>query len=388
LLVAVVACAFATDVDDPDALLDRYRGPNGWSDALAEAGATVAVVQRFRRSLVRRRGQVDFHFVADGAPPSPPAHFWGAEVARAVRALGPDVVHVDGLVFPAVVRNLRMALPRCTAILVQDHGGLPDPRALFRSLPRRLLFAAGLRAADGFLFTSREQAAPWRRAGVLGASQAIYELPEGSADRADLVGAPGLDGAERALPGRPALLWVGRLDANKDPLTVLRGFERAAPSMPESALTLVFGDDALLPEVRAAIAGSEVLRGRVHLRGRVPREALGALYAAADLFVLGSHHEGSGYALIEALSFGVTPVVADIAPFRRLTGDGRLGALFAPGDAAGLARALVGLAGVDLGARRPAVRAHFERELSWPVIGRKALEVYRAASRARATRGP
>ena len=28
--------------------------------------------------------------------------------------------------------------------------------------------------------------------------------------------------------GDPALLWVGHLDANKDPLTVLEGFEQVA----------------------------------------------------------------------------------------------------------------------------------------------------------------
>jgi glycosyltransferase involved in cell wall biosynthesis len=379
-VVAVVACAYAPEVDDPEALLDRYATLNGWSDALAAAGATVRVVQRFRRAAVLRRGGIDFHFVADGASPSPTARFWGTGVVRAVRALEPAAVHVDGLVFPALVGHLRLALPRRTPILVQDHGGLADSSGMLRTWPRRVLYAAGLRAADGFFFTSRQQAAPWRRMGVLARSQPVHEVPEASTD---LGPSEALAQVERALPGHPALLWVGRLNANKDPLTVLRGFARAAPNLPGSALTLVYDDDALLPDVRSAIDGSDVLRGRVHLRGRVPREALASLYASADVFVLGSHHEGSGYALIEALSFGVTPVVTDIPSFRTLTDAGRLGALFAPGDAAGLARALEGVGRVDLRARRAEVRAHFERELSWAVIGRKALEVYRRAAAAR-----
>ena len=32
--------------------------------------------------------------------------------------------------------------------------------------------------------------------------------------------------------GDPALLWVGNLDANKDPLTVLRGVSMAARELP------------------------------------------------------------------------------------------------------------------------------------------------------------
>ena len=43
------------------------------------------------------------------------------------------------------------------------------------------------------------------------------------------------------------------------------------------------------------------------------------MYAAADVFVLGSRHEAASFALIEALAFGVTPVVSDIPAFRALT---------------------------------------------------------------------
>jgi glycosyltransferase involved in cell wall biosynthesis len=121
----------------------------------------------------------------------------------------------------------------------------------------------------------------------------------------------------------------------------------------------------------------------VHLRGRVERNALPRLYATADVFVLGSHHEVACFSLIEALSFGVVPVVTDIPPFRRLTGEGRLGALFPPGNAAQLARALERFAGADFASQHHAVRTHFERELSWSAIGPRALEVYRIAAERR-----
>jgi glycosyltransferase involved in cell wall biosynthesis len=374
LRIVLADCGFEPRTSDADAF---FAASNGWAHALVEAGSgSVAFVQRYQRDITVRRDTVDYHFVSDDAPPRRPPWLLARRVVQTIRALRATVVHVDGLVFPVFVRHLRMALPRRTVILVQDHGGTDPHSRLFRSWRRRALYYLGLRAADGFLFTAREQALPWQRAGIIGPSQVIYEVPESSTDLGSWPIATG--GAP--LPGRPAMLWVGRLDPNKDPLTVLRAFEQAVKALPNAALTLVFGNDGLLTEVRKRVADSTLLRERVHLRGHVDRKELPALYAGAHLFVLGSHHEGSGYALIEALSFGVTPVVTDIPSFRALTQGGQMGALFPPGDADELARALVRLGGVDFGARREAIRAQFERELSWAAVGRKALRIYRLAA--------
>jgi glycosyltransferase involved in cell wall biosynthesis len=381
LTVSIVSCSFDPADRDADALLDRYPLLTGWADAIAGAGAdAVAVVQRFRRdALVRRRG-VEYHFVADGAAPSPPSWFGGARMADVVRRLRPAVVHVDGLVFPMVVRCLRRKLPRQTAIVVQDHGGIHAQSASLRSWRWRALHRLGLSGADGFLFTARDQAIPWQRAGIIRSTQTLYEVLEGSADLASWPRSPA---ADPGLPGRPALLWVGRLDPNKDPLTVLDGFELAIAEVPDAALTLVYPEDRLLAEVKARIARSPALRSRVHLLGRLDRSELPLLYAAADLFVLASHHEGSSFSLIEALSLGATPIVTDIPSFRAITDGGRLGALFAPGDARALAAAIGRLGRSELVGRRRSVRAHFERDLTWSAVSRRAMASYRDASTTR-----
>ena len=98
-------------------------------------------------------------------------------------------------------------------------------------------------------------------------------------------------------------------------------------------------------------------------------------YAAADVFVSGSHSEGSGYALIEAMSAGVVPVVTDIPSFRAIAGDGER---WAPGDAADFARALFKTCSSDLEARSVAVKSRFERLLSWDAIGAATVREYRA----------
>ena len=371
---------------EPEALLARYQTLDGWARAVAAASEQpVAVVQRFGRDATLRRGAVEHHFVADAPVPRPPPWWWSLRVIDAVAALDPAVVHLHGLVYPAQARLLRARLPAGTPLLVQDHGGIHAGSAGFGRRAWRALHRFGLAAADGFLFSVRELALPWQRAGIIGPTQTIHEVAESSTELAARAPRAG----DARATGDPALLWVGRLDDNKDPLTVLAAFERALGQLPEAALTMVFGAGTLLPQVRARIAAVPALSGKVQLAGPLPQEALPALYASADLFVLGSHHEGSGYALIEALAFGVTPVVTDIPSFRALTDGGRLGALFPPGDAGACARAIVRLAGggpAQKQARRQEIAAHFARVLGWPALGARAYGIYREAAEERVRR--
>jgi glycosyltransferase involved in cell wall biosynthesis len=184
--------------------------------------------------------------------------------------------------------------------------------------------------------------------------------------------------------GSPAVLWVGRLNANKDPLTVLDGFERSLARLPDAALTMIFSTDDLLGAVRLRVAGAPALRARVHLVGAVPRERIPLYFSAADLFVVGSHREGSGYALMEASACGAVPVVTDIPTFRLLTG-GAAGALWPPGNAAAFAAALSAVAARDLKIERARLADHFARALRWDAVGRRALEIYREVLNTRST---
>ena len=139
---------------------------------------------------------------------------------------------------------------------------------------------------------------------------------------------------------------------------------------------MIYGADDLLGAVRERIERSALLRSRVRLVGAAAHADLAAFYSAADLFVLGSHHEGSGYAMIEAMACGAVPVVTDIPTFRLLTGGASVGGLWTPGDATRLAHALGDVARRDLAAERGGVLDHFARHFSWPAIGRRALEIY------------
>jgi glycosyltransferase involved in cell wall biosynthesis len=358
----------------PEALVERYETLSGWSEALAGAGAEAIVAQRYWRDATLERNGVRYLFRADGSEPAPRPWTWPRRLHRSVAGLGADLVHANGLGFATQVALLGRTLPRRTALVVQDHAS-PPPR-LEGPLAglRRAVLSLGLRRPDAFLFTAAEQAEPWRRAGLIRPTQAVHEVPESSRTihrlpRREARGRSGIDGA-------PAVLWVGRLNANKDPLTVLSGFEKAAADLPGARLTLIYHDGELEAAVSARIAASPALSGRVRLRGRLPPGEMPAAYSAADVFVLGSHREGSGYALLEALACGCVPVVSDIPSFRALTAAGAVGALWPAGDADAFARRLVALANADLERLRAAAAAHFARALSWPAVGRRALAVY------------
>lgn len=358
---------------NPAALLDLYRTLTEWSTAVVAAGADVSVVQRFHTAALIERDGVRYEFVADKEPPWLSTKGAPKPFVDAVAKEGADVVHVNGLVFPQLVAAIRAQCGPRTAIVVQHHGGeFPIRGSGLVGLWRRQRWKGGLAAADAVSFTAAEQAEPWRAAGVLG-NQRIIEVIEASTSMREVP----RERARTAIgaTGTPLILWVGRLTTNKDPLTVLDGLERALPQLPEARVVMVFGDDTLFESVEQRVRASSILADRVTLAGRVSHDEMPNYYGAADILVSGSHSEGSGYALIEAMSAGVVPVVTNIPSFRAIAGDEH--AVWTPGDADGFARALVKTATGDLDAQNAAAKNRFDRLLSWQAIGARTVDEYR-----------
>jgi glycosyltransferase involved in cell wall biosynthesis len=369
----------ANAVYDPRArtahdLLDRYHTLTESSAAMAAAGATVAVVQRFHSSSSLERDAVHYELVKDSQPPWLSASGAPAAFVTAVAAQSPDVVHVNGLIFPQLVAAIRRAVGAGTAIVVQHHGGeFPVRGSGLIGMWQRRQWRNGLAAADAVSFTAAAQADAWREAGVLG-SQPVIEVIEAST----LMRAVGRDRARTAIGagGEPVILWVGRLTSNKDPMTILDGLEQALPQIASAHVIMVFSDDTLRERVEQRVRASALLQSRVFMAGRVPHDELPNYYGAADVFISGSHSEGSGYALIESMAAGVVPVVTSIPSFAAIAGD--CGARFAPGDAGGFAKALLEVCAGDRDAQRRAVRSRFDRVLSWSAIATKTISEYQA----------
>jgi glycosyltransferase involved in cell wall biosynthesis len=327
----------------------------------ARVGATrVTVVQASSHSERLERGGVAYHFLPFGEAER--AATGNEGLGELLANLAPDVFHVHGLGFARDVLSL-VALAPGVPIILQDHADRP-PRFWRRGLWRRELAVAA-----GVAFCARTQARPFAEAGLLSAHTPLYEIPESTSrfSPGDRQEARRLTG----LAGDPAGLWVGHLNDNKDPLTVLDGVSAAARELPGLQLWCCFGTAPLLSGIQRRITQDLRLRSRVR---RVSHERIEQLMRAADLFVLGSHHEGSGYSVIEALACGLPPIVTDIPSFRSLTGGGAVGALWPRGDSQALCEALTS-ARFDA-ETRAAVRAHFDRELSLHALGIKLAAMY------------
>jgi glycosyltransferase involved in cell wall biosynthesis len=227
---------------------------------------------------------------------------------------------------------------------------------------------------DAVAFTAREQAEPFLDAKMFSPDLPVFEVPEASTDF--LPGIPTLARERLGIQGDPCLVWVGHLNGNKDPLTVLGGLSAAAAHLPDPHLWCAFLEAPLLRVVERRVAEDPILRERVHLLGACPHKKVELLLQAADALVLGSHEEGSGYAVIEAMACGATPVVTGIPPFRRMAGDA--GLFWNRGEIPSLRQALLRLGEEDRPLRRERVRGQFERELSWGALGEKLAHMYHA----------
>ena len=158
------------------------------------------------------------------------------------------------------------------------------------------------------------------------------------------------------------MLWVGRLTADKDPLTALDAFARAAERLPDARLWMAYGDAPLESGGARADRGDPRLRERVRLLGRVPHARVEELCRAADLFLSASRREAAGFALLEALACGAVPPGGGHPGHRRILRGGAVGGLFPAGDAEALAELLVRARGPRPRRRSGrAVRDHFDR---------------------------
>ena len=380
LHVAIVHLAFEPAPTARD-LLTRYAVLKEYSTQLAAApDLRISVLGRFSRDEQFAADRVHWSFSADhetrliAAPWTRPRALF-----RQLAELQPDVVHVNGLIFPAQIRSLRWRLPATTALVVQHHGEQLTHRYV-RFTPR-----ATLHEVDGFMFTAAGIADEWRAAGRIAWHQPIFEVVEASSTFAPLRHME----ARRSVGvyGNPAVLWVGRLHARKAPLLALEAFDRARASLSDPQLFMVYGSADLLPDIQAFCAQRPALAKRVHLIGQVRHPDLPRWYSAADVFITSSPAEGSNFALIESLACGLLPVCSDIPAHRAITGGEKAGVLFPSGHAALGAHALVraatraALEGADGRWQR---RAHFNRVLSWPAIAREARRAYHAVAAVRA----
>lgn len=246
-------------------------------------------------------------------------------------ALRSDLERIKPDVYHAI--DLRLPGRSPCSLAVTLHDLIPWSWGGPRMRGERLRFWLGrrlLKRADAVLAVSKATAADAARFGGVD-PESVRVIPE-AADPA-FNPRPGAEGrvAERFGLQPGYLLFVGALDARKDPAALLRAWEVARRSKPDLELAVAGDPGAQAP---AEMPGARRL-------GRVDVDTLADVYTAAGCLVFPSRYEGFGLPCLEAMACG-----CPVATYRNSSLPevvGAAGSLVDDGDAEALGRAAVAM---------------------------------------------
>jgi glycosyltransferase involved in cell wall biosynthesis len=286
---------------------------------------------------------------------------------RYLKSQQPDIMLVQGLKFPFQIIAMKWFLGKKTKIITKHHADHPPkwPKKLFQKIADHF--------TDAYLFTSFGNAKEWVDAGSISSYDKVYELPATftSFSKTDKSVCKQKTGMGEYLH----YLWVGRLNANKDPMTVLCGFEKYICHHPNARLHFIYQSAELLPHMKQYMEAHPSLQDTVFLHGYIPYEELPVWYSAADFFISASHREAGSAGLLEAMSCGCIPIVSAIPPAMKVISEGQYGLFFEPGDANELAEQLYTSAAMQREVFSKQVQLHFEKEYSLPAVAEKIYQL-------------
>ena len=279
-----------------------------------------------------------------------------------IRRQNPDIVLVHGFIFPLQIIQLRLALGRKAKIIVQNHAEKPTSgiRSFFQRIADRCISA--------YFFTSAEMALEWVERGIIKQGKKVVEVMEVSS-----VFWYNEEDRKKRLSDVKAttFLWVGRLNANKDPITVVKAFLNFLAYQPSARLTMIYQEDEVLGEIKKLIGTNKQAADAICLVGKVPHQRQQEWYNGADFFISGSHYESGGVAVCEAMSCGCIPILTNITSFQKMTNGGTCGLLYEAGNEKDLLNRLLQTQKMDLNKEREKVLEQFNKELSFEAIAQR-----------------
>jgi glycosyltransferase involved in cell wall biosynthesis len=266
---------------------------------------------------------------------------------------GQDVVVIHGHAHPAMLCTAAACRVLGVPYLLRGESHAQSAAAGWQRSTRHMLAWLTVTGAAGALPIGQRNTDFYQRYGSIPLFRAPYSVDNdrfaaaaqaARPARAERLASLGLD------PGRPTVIFSGKLTARKRPLDAIRAIERCDGELN----LLMLGDGPLLPEARRSEASLPV-----RCLGFVNQAELPAWYASGDLLVLPSEKEPWGLAVNEGMACGLVPVVSDAVGCAADLVDG-IGETFGVGDVGALASALVRAAG-NVDARRAEVARRIER---------------------------
>lgn len=349
------------------------------TDALAaQPGISISLVSQGRNGdsqvasrnagVSRHVGQ--FHWVAGGALGFPGRQ----KLGEVFHDVPPALVHIHGIWHSVSHWASRESRNHRIPIVLHPRGMLEPWALAWRSWKKSLALwgyqRRDLETASVLFATAEQEAEGFRQFGL---RQPIAVIPNGV--ELDFATAPTRRAEIAGGSGPRKALFLSRIHPKKGLLNLLDAW--AVLDSPDWLLQLAGPDEGgHLAEVqqRISVLG---LQNRVQYLGSIDDANKGAVYAAADLFILPSFSENFGVVVAEALSHGLPVIATRGTPWQGLeqhgcgwwvepTVDGLVGALR---DAVATEPAQMR----EMGMRGQV----YAREFDWGNIARQTVDVYR-----------
>ncbi|MBX9631928.1 MAG: TIGR03088 family PEP-CTERM/XrtA system glycosyltransferase [Burkholderiales bacterium] len=331
---------------------------------------------RFRHAVVCLTDYTDYRHriarkdVALYAMNKPPGHGFGtqAQMFRLLRTLKPAIVHTRNL--SALEYQPVAALARVPVRIHSEHGrDANDPDG---TNWKYLAIRRTVRPAVHHYVTVSADLERYLVERVHVASRSITHICNGvDTDRfhpgargRNPIGPPGFAGEQDIVVGT-----VGRMDAVKDPLNLVRAFITAYEEAPDLAPRLrlaVIGDGRLRDDALRLLT-AHGLADRAWLPGEL-REIPDAL-RGLDVFVCPSLSEGISNTILEAMASGLPVLATRVGGNPELVTDGVTGSFVPRSDSDAMARAIV-----EYG-RRPELRLAHGSQARKDALTRFSLQV-------------
>lgn len=344
--------------NNPEEWLERINFFTGILESLALQHQVESIEQINYSGLLERKG-VKYHFLNFKKP----TLYFPWQLHAYIKKLQPDIVFVNGFIFPLQIIQLRLRLGKAVKIIVINHAEKPATGI------RKFLQQQADRFVDKYFFTATEMGTPWVQNGIIAHAGKIIEVMEASSVFSVMNKEKAF--AQTGVAGSPVFLWVGRLDENKDPLTVIKAFGAFINRQASAKLYMIYHTEELIDEIKMLCKKDEMLADAVTLVGKVPHCEMQYWHNSADFIIAASHYEGSGVAVCEAMSCGCIPLLTNIPSFNKMTGPGKCGLLFEPGNDAALLKILLQTAAMNLENERAKTLQQFKAALSFEAIAKQ-----------------
>ena len=161
---------------------------------------------------------------------------------------------------------------------------------------------------SAYFFNGKEMARPYLEKNIIKNKDKIIEIPEATTP---------FSIKEKQTTSTKRLVCIGRLNANKNTITVLKAINLLKESRQDFHLSIFYGTSELEHELKTYVQTNK-LDSFVSFKGSISQQEVESVLNQSDLFVSASLYEGSGFSLIEAMACGVYPIVSTISAFNYL----------------------------------------------------------------------